>query len=61
MTHTLIEGTAKKDGKFRVWFSDVDNGHLSSQTFWGTEKWMVRNNYENIFDYDINDNGVIGS
>ena len=61
LIYTLIEGAKKKNGKFKVWFSDIDNGHLFGQQKWTSENKMVKEGWEEIFDYDINDNGVIGS
>lgn len=57
----LIEGTGKKSGMFRMWFANPLSGKITSQTKWQKESWMTNQGYENIFDYDINDNGVIGS
>ena len=59
--YTLIEGARKKNGKFKVWFSEIDSGRLGGQTKWTSENKMVKEGWEEIFDYDINDNGVIGS
>ena len=58
---TLIEGTARKDGKFKVWTSDLTSGNLISQTRWLKEDMMISDGYESLFNYDINDNGVIGA
>ena len=57
----LIEGTGKKNGKFKMWFANPESGKITSQTKWKKESWMTNQGYENIFDYDINSNGVIGS
>ena len=59
--NTLIEGTARKTGKFKVWTSNFYSGNLRSQTRWKTEQAMVNEGYEGVFNYDINDNGFIGS
>ena len=58
---TLIEGSARKDGKFRIWSSDLKSGRLMSQTKWTTDDAMTNAGYEGIFNYDINGNGVLGS
>ena len=57
---TLIEGTARKDGKFKVWSSNLNTGRLMSQTRWLTDDAMMTGGYESIFNFDINENGVIG-
>ena len=57
---TLIEGTARKDGKFKVWSSNLNTGRLMSQTRWLTDDAMMAGGYESIFNFDINENGVIG-
>ena len=57
----LIEGSSRKDGKFNVWTSDLYSGNFSSQTKWKKQQAMVNQGYESIFNYDINDNGFIGS
>ena len=59
--YTLIEGTSGKNGKFKTWTSDLYSGSLSSQTKWKKEQSMVNQGYESVFNYDINDNGLIGS
>ena len=56
----LIEGTGKKNGKFRMWFANPESGKIASQSNWKKESWMSSQGFENIFDYDINDNGVVG-
>ena len=58
---TLIEGTARKDGKFKIWTSNLNSGRLTSQTRWATEDAMSAEGYESTFNYDINNNGVIGA
>ena len=59
--NTLIEGSSSKDGKFKVWTSDLNSGNLTSQSKWKKEQGMVNQGYESVFNYDINDNGFIGS
>ena len=59
--YTLIEGTSSKNGKFKTWTSNFNSGNLRSQTRWKTEQAMVNQGYESVFNYDINDNGFIGS
>ena len=59
--NALIEGSSRKDGKFKVWTSDLYSGNLRSQSKWKTEQVMMNMGYESVFNYDINDNGVIGS
>jgi len=61
LIYTLIEGDKKKAGKFKVWNSDIVSGRLLSQMKWKTGDWMAERGYEDFFEYDINDNGVIGS
>ena len=58
--NALIEGSSRKDGKFKVWNSDLYSGNLRSQSKWKTEQAMMNMGYESIFNYDINDNGVVG-
>ena len=58
---TLIEGTGRKTGRYKVWSSNLNTGRLISQTIWQTEQVMLSQGYESVFNYDINDNGVIGS
>ena len=57
---TLIEGTARKEGKYKIWTSSQSNGNLISQTRWKTGDALINEGYESMFNYDINDNGVIG-
>ena len=57
---TLIEGTARKEGKYKIWTSRQSNGNLMSQTRWQTGDALTSEGYESVFNYDINDNGVIG-
>ena len=57
---TLIEGTARKEGKYKIWTSSQSNGNLISQTRWKTGDAFINEGYESMFNYDINDNGVIG-
>ena len=59
--NALIAGSSRKDGKFKVWTSDLYSGNLGSQTRWKKEQAMVNQGYESMFNYDINDNGSIGS
>ena len=59
--NALIEGSSRKDGKFKVWTSDFYSGNLISQSKWKNEQAMVNEGYESVFNYDINDNGFIGS
>ena len=59
--NTLIEGTDRKKGKFKIWTSNFNGGNLRSQTRWETEQVMANEGYESLFNYDINDNGYIGS
>ena len=59
--NALIEGSSRKDGKFNVWTSDFNSGNLTSQSKWKKEQAMVDQGYESMFNYDINDNGLIGS
>ena len=58
---TLVKGTARKDGKFKIWSSNLDSGRLMSQTRWVKEASMVADGFEELLNYDINGNGVIGS
>ena len=59
--NALIAGSSRKDGKFKVWTSDLNSGNLTSQSKWKKEQAMVNQGYESMFNYDINDNGYIGS
>ena len=59
--YTLVEGEGRKDGKFKIWRSNLVSGNLISQARWKTEQAMVNEGYESLFNYDINDNGYIGS
>ena len=56
----LISGSGKKDNKFKMWSANLESGLVTSQTNWKNEPWMIKKGYEEIFDYDINDNGSIG-
>ena len=56
----LIEGTGKKNGKFKMWFANPESGMIFSQSKWKNEVWMSSQGFENVFNYDINDNGVVG-
>ena len=56
---TLIEGTAGKEGKYKIWTSSQSNGNLMSQTRWLTGDAFTSEGYESVFNYDINSNGVI--
>ena len=58
---TLIEGTARKEGKYKIWTSSQSSGNLMSQTRWVTGDALTSEGYESLFNYDINDNGVIGA
>ena len=57
----LISGSGKKDNKFKMWSANLESGIVITQTKWKNESWMIKQGYEDIFDYDINDNGFIGS
>ena len=57
----LIEGTGRKNGKFRIWFANLESGVVISQSKWNNSNWMANQGYESIFDHDINSNGVIGT
>ena len=57
----LISGSGKKDNKFKMWSANLESGIVTTQTKWKNESWMIKQGYEDIFDYDINDNGFIGS
>ena len=59
--YTLIEGAGGKNGKFKIWNSDLVSGKLISQSRWYREQTFVNDDWESIFNYDINDNGFIGS
>ena len=59
--NTLIKGSSRKNGKYKVWTSNLYSGNLRSQTRWMTEQALVTMVYESVFNYDINDNGYIGS
>ena len=57
---TLIEGRrGKAGGKYKVWSSDKESGRLVSSTRFELGDWMAREGYEDLFQYDINRDGVI--
>jgi len=58
---TLIEGTARKEGKYKIWTSRQSDGNLLSQSRWKTGDALINEGYESVFNYDFNDNGVIGT
>ena len=57
----VLQHKLEKDNKFKMWSANLESGLVTSQTKWKNEPWMIKHGYEEIFDYDINDNGVIGS
>ena len=57
--YTLVEGEGRKDGKFKIWRSNLVSGNLISQARWKTEQAMVNDGWEFQFNYDINSDGFI--
>ena len=54
----LLEGERRKDGQYRV-ITANDSGVIGGVTPWMRERQMFRRGYEEVFDIDFNDNGVI--
>ena len=54
----LLEGDRKKAGSYRV-VSARENGVLSGASSWMNEFQLFRRGYEEVFEMDFNDNGVI--
>ena len=49
----LIEGSiGKLDGKFKIWSLNVE-GVVQKQSRWGSEKWLERNGYDELFGLDL--------
>ena len=54
----LLEGDRQREGYYRI-VSARDNGVISGATRWMNERQMFRSGYEEVFDIDFNDDGVI--
>ena len=55
----LLEGDLNKSGKYKVITAGSDGIISSSETRWRPERWMIRNGYEEFFEYEMSSNSSI--
>ena len=57
----LVEGTGRMDDKYLLWNTNSSGSITGSDGGWRSTSQMASNGYENIFNVDINNNGLIGN
>ena len=58
--NALLAGSGKKQGKYRVWFTNTD-GVINGQTKWRNEDQIAKDGYEDVFGITLNGTPVKGT
>ena len=56
----LLEGAARKDGKFRVWDLDAE-GMITGSSRWKTADQAAKAGWEDVFSTDLNGDDTVSS